>query len=125
MADRTREIIEAHWRSANGRDWDTFAALLDPDLVYEVPQTRERARGAAGYRDVFCTWPGDWRADIQELVCEPTAAVCRVDFVVDGTTMTGISFFRLSAAGLITRVTDYWPEPYEPPPRASRFMERY
>lgn len=109
MAERTRNIIEAHWRSANARDWDTFAALLDPDLVYEVPQTRERARGAAGYLDVFRTWPGDWRAGIQELICEPAAAVCRVDFVVDGRSMTGISFFRLSPAGLITRVTDHWP----------------
>jgi hypothetical protein len=39
--------------------------------------------------------------------------------------MTGISFFRLSPRNRIAQVTDYWPEPYEPPPRASRFVERY
>ena len=27
-------------------------------------------------------------------------------------------------AGRIARVTDYWPDPYEPAPRACRFMQR-
>ena len=27
--------------------------------------------------------------------------------------------------GLILRVTDYWPDPYEPGPRMSRHVERY
>jgi len=27
--------------------------------------------------------------------------------------------------GLITRVTDFWPEPYEPPPGREHLVERY
>ena len=118
-------MIERHWSTANDRDWDAFAALLEPDLLYEVPQTRERIRGADGYLDFFRTWPGDWRVRILRLVCEPGSAACLVDFTDGGGTMTGISFFRLSARNRIAQVTDYWPEPYEPPPRASRFVERY
>lgn len=124
MSDRTRNLVERHWACANARDWAAFAALLDPALRYEVPQTREFIRSGEGYLDMFRTWPGNWQASIQDLVCEPQAAVCRVDFAVGGEVMTGISFFRLLPQGLIVGVTDYWPEPYEPPPRASRHMER-
>lgn len=124
MGGGTRAIIEAHWATANARDWNAFAALLDADLAYDVPQTRERIAGGAGYLDMFRTWPGDWRAEIRELVCEPEAAVCVIDFVVGDEVMTGISIFRL-AQGRICRVTDYWPAPYEPPPRASPHLQRY
>jgi hypothetical protein len=64
MANDARDVIERHWSTANDRDWDAFAALLERDLVYEVPQTRERIRGADGYLDFFRTWPGDWRVRI-------------------------------------------------------------
>jgi SnoaL-like domain len=123
-ADRTRSVVEQHWTLANARDWAAFAALLDPDLYYEAPLSREFLRSAAGYLDLFSTWPGDWRAVIRELVCEPQAAVCRIDFIDGAETMTGISFFRLTPAGRIVRVTDFWPEPYEPPPRVSQYMQR-
>jgi hypothetical protein len=37
--------------------------------------------------------------------------------------MTGISIFELRA-GLISRVTDYWPEAYDPPPRSTPHLKR-
>lgn len=123
MTQTARETVLAHWAAANARDWPRFAALLAPELAYTVPQTRERIDGGAGYLDMFATWPGDWRAVVQSLVCEGDEAVCRIAFEVDGQTMTGISFFTVTG-GRIVRVVDYWPEPYEPPPRASRHLVR-
>jgi hypothetical protein len=125
MSGHTRTLIQRHWSLANQRAWPAFAALLADDLKYEVPQTRERIDSGAGYLDLFSTWPGDWRADVRELVCDGPKAVCRIDFCVDGQVMTGISFFTLNAGGRIAEVVDYWPEPYEPPPRSSRHMRRY
>lgn len=124
MTTDSRAVIEKHWSTANDRDWDAFAALLEPELVYTVPQTRERVRGAEGYLDFFRTWPGDWRVRIVRLVCETDAAACVIDYTVGAETMTGITFFRLSPRLRIAEVTDFWPEPYEPPPRASRHVER-
>lgn len=121
---RTRACIEAHWATANDRDWPSFAALLAPDLHYRAPQTREYLDGAEGYLDMFRTWPGDWRAVVRELICEAEVAVSRIDFVVGAETMTGLSFFRLDAAGHIAEVTDWWPEPYEPPPRVTAWLKR-
>jgi hypothetical protein len=124
MTASTRTRIEQHWSLANARDWDGFARLLAPDLVYEVPQTRERIVSAAGYLDLFCTWPQPWRADVRQLLVDGDSAMCRIDFVTGDETQTGISLFELKQ-GLITRVTDYWPEAYEPPPRVSTYFTRY
>lgn len=119
----TRETIQAHWAHANARRWAEFAALLHPDMAYECPQTREYAEGAVGYLEVFRTWPGDWVAEILQLICDTDRAVSVIEFRVGQERMTGISIFEL-AGGLITRVTDHWPEPYEPPPRATPLLRR-
>ena len=97
--------------------------MLHRSLRYEVPQTREYIDSGAGYVEMFRTWPGEWTVQVTQLVCEADKAICIVDFIVDGQTMTGISTFDV-AQGLLVAVTDYWPEPYEPPPRATPQMKR-
>ena len=123
MSEQTRSLIVQHWELANARRWNEFAQLLDPDLLYEVPQTREYIESGSGYLEMFSTWPGEWKATIQNLVCEQAKAVCVIDFQVGAETMTAISIFELSGQ-LISRVTDYWPEPYDPPPRSTAYMKR-
>ena len=123
MPNRTRELIQANWTLANDRKWEEFGALLHPGLEYAVPQTREYADSAEGYLELFRTWPGDWKATIQHLVCEEDKAVCIIEFRVGAELMTGISIFQVTE-GKISAVTDYWPEPYDPPPRATAFLKR-
>ena len=123
MNTTTRAVIEQHWAFANHRDWGNFELLLAPDLRYEVPQTCEYIESGAGYLDMFRTWPGEWHAMIKTLVCEETKAVCIIDFVVGTEEAVGVSIFEV-IAGKILAVTDYWPEPYEPPPRQSDHMRR-
>lgn len=124
MSVTSRQVIERFWRTANARDWESFAVLLHPELLYLVPQTRERVRGRTGFVELFRTWPGPWRADVQLLIAEDNQAVSTINFSVDGEASTGISFFEFSA-GLISRITDHWPAPYEPPPRVTPHIERY
>lgn len=123
-ARQTRDLVLRHWALANARDWVGFAALLAEDVVYEVPQTRERVRGRAGYTDFFATWPQPWEARIVKCIADDAGALTVVDFVSNEPTATGLSVFEVRG-GLITRITDYWPEPYEPGPRASAHVQRY
>lgn len=124
MSENTRQLIERFSSTANARDWKQFTTLLHPELLYLVPQTRERARGRDGFVEVFRTWPGQWHAEVKLLIAEEGKAVSIINFIVGTEHMTGISLFELSA-GLVTHVTDYWPSPYEPPARATPHMERF
>lgn len=123
MSEKTRSLILQHWSFANERRWIEFSKLLHSDMRYEVPQTREYIESGAGYLEMFATWPGNWVAKIRHLVCEESKAICVIDFVVGAETMTGISIFELNG-GVIGQVTDFWPEPYEPPPRSTPHMKR-
>lgn len=39
--------------------------------------------------------------------------------------MVGLCFFELDEDGLISRITDFWPEPYELPASRAHLVERY
>lgn len=119
-----RELIEAFWRTANAREWDAFGRLLHDDVVYEVPQTRERVRGRANYVEFNRTWPGVWTAVVTELFDQGDKGMSVIDFCSDGASETGISLFEVRD-GLIARITDWWPAPYDPPRRMTDKIERY
>ena len=58
--DGNRELVERFVTSLEARDWDTWAGLLHPDVVYELPQSRERIRGRDRYLRFNQDYPGDW-----------------------------------------------------------------
>jgi len=118
------DLIQRYWAAANARDWASFATLHCADVVYEVPQTRERVRGLDAYLEFNQTWPGAWRAHVLQVIAQEQQGMSVIDFVVNGQSATGISVFELRD-GLIARITDYWPEPYEPPARNTARIERY
>lgn len=118
-----RELVTAFWSTANARQWELFETLLHPDVVYRVPQTRERAKGAAGFTDVFRTWPGEWVCHVETIVADDRRAVTVIRFESGGTAETGISIFEC-AGGAITAITDWWPAPYDPPARATEWLKR-
>jgi len=55
-----RELVEQFITSLEARDWEAWAGLLDPDVVYEIPQSRERIRGRDRYLQFNQEYPGDW-----------------------------------------------------------------
>lgn len=124
MTQDNARMVQQFWDLANQRQWPEFSALLHPDLVYLVPQTRERVRGRAGFVNFFSTWPGEWKAKVDIQIADTARAVTTIDFVDETGTVTGISFFEFTD-GLVSKVVDYWPEPYTPPARVSPFVERY
>ena len=118
-------VIEAYWSAANARDWDAFAALLAEDVVYEVPQTRERVRGRPRYVQFNEEYPGDWVAVVERAVGSGAHGASWTTVTVGADTMAGLSFFDLGEDGRIVRITDFWPEPYEPPPSREHLTERW
>ncbi len=118
------QTIRRYWQCAEARDWAGFAAVLSPDVVYDVPQTRERVIGRDHVVRFNADYPGDWHLALRRVVADERSGVSWLDFTVDSQTVTGISFFTFGDDGLVTAVDDFWPEPYDPPAR-SGVVERY
>jgi len=119
-----QDLIEQFWRTANAGDWKAFEALLSPEVVYLVPQTRERIRGREHFVEFFRSWPEAWRAELTRCIVDERGAVTVIDFLTARGCETGISFFELKD-GQITEIRDFWPSEYEPPQRMIAAVERY
>jgi SnoaL-like domain len=111
--------------SLEQRDWTRFAGLLAGDVVYEMPQTRERVRGREAYLQFNMEYPGDWHLRIRRVVADGPHAALWLDTRVGSDQQDACVWLELTDAGLISRVTDYWPDPYEPPPGREHLVERW
>jgi ketosteroid isomerase-like protein len=111
LATRYIEFLER-------RAWDEWSALLHDDVVYELPQTGEVVRGRANFVRFNREYPGDWHLTVRRTITEGDTAVVWVGWTMGGTSDAGdaIVFLEYDAAGLVTAVTDFWPERYEAPP---------
>jgi hypothetical protein len=113
------------WAAAEAKDWTRFADLLAEHVVYEAPQTREQVRGQAAYlRFNIEGFPGDWHLAVERIVGEDRHAASWIQFTGEGGTQPGLCFFDLDD-DRITRITDFWPDPYELPARRAHLVERY
>ncbi|HYA00836.1 MAG TPA: nuclear transport factor 2 family protein [Candidatus Binatia bacterium] len=118
--------VASYWAAADARDWGRFADLLAPDVLYEMPQSRERVQGRAAYlRFNVEGFPGDWRITVERIVAEGRHAASRIRLSEPAGVGIGITFFELDDAGRIARITDYWPEPYDPPRDRAHLVERF
>jgi ketosteroid isomerase-like protein len=127
MADggRARQVVEMYWEAAEARDWAAFGALLADDVVYELRQTRESVRGRDAYVRFNAEYPGDWHVHVERAVGDERHAATWITSDNDGVVETGVCFFELDDDGLITRITDFWPEPYEPPAGREHLVDRW
>jgi len=120
------EVVAAYWTAAEARDWDAFGALCADDVVYRGPQTREQVRG----RDAYIRFNAEgfayeWHLAVQRIVGEGRHAASWLEFITAEGSMVGLCFFELDEDGLISRITDFWPEPYELPASRAHLVERY
>ena len=119
-----RELVERFVASLEARDWDDWAALLHPAVVYEIPQSRERIRGRDRYLRFNQEYPGDWHLRPKVVIADEHHGVVWFEWRLDDRIDDAMAFFAF-ADGLITQVTDFWPEPYEPPPGREHLVERW
>ncbi len=118
--------VAAYWAAANARDWAAFGDLVCPDVVYELPQSRERITGRADYVRFNAEYPAErWVVEPVRIVGGDGHAASWIRFLAGGEEQTGVCFFDLDEAGLIARITDFWPEPFEPPPGREHLSVRY
>lgn len=118
-------VIDDYWTTADARDWAAFGALLCDDVVYELPQTRERIRGRTAYLQFNVEYPGDWHLVVERSVVDAAGGASWATCTVGDESMPAVTFFRFDDAGRIAHIIDFWPTPYEPPPGREHLVERY
>ncbi len=119
-----RQLAAAFVERLERRDWDAFGALLHRDVIYEIPQSRERIRGRDRYVQFNVEYPGDWHIAPQVVLGNDHHAAVLFRWTLGDESSLAIVFFEV-AGGQITKVTDFWPEPYEPPPGREHLVERW
>jgi hypothetical protein len=119
-----KALVAAFADRLDRRDWAGFAALLAPDVVYELPQTRERIRGRDRYVTFNAEYPGDWHIEPRVVLGDAAHGALLFRWTLDGESSLAVAFFEHDGA-LITKVTDFWPEPYDPPPGREHLVERW
>ncbi len=121
----TREIAHDYVDRLERRDWPGLAGLLADDVVYELPQTRERIRGREPFLRFNADYPGDWHLRVRRVVADGGSAALLLDVRVGDEHQDACVWLDIAADGLITRIVDYWPEAYEPPPGREHLVERW
>jgi ketosteroid isomerase-like protein len=116
------QTVRRYFEAMAERDWDAFGELVAEDVVYELPQTGERITGREAYVRFNREYPGDWVLEVTRLVVEEDRAAASMNFTVGDERMVGVVFLEV-AGGLISRVTDFWPEAYEAPPGREHLTE--
>ncbi|WKX71723.1 nuclear transport factor 2 family protein [Streptomyces sp. XD-27] len=120
-----RRTVETYWATAQARDWHAFAATLAADVRYELPQTRERVTGRENVVRFNAEYPGEWSLEVERIVADGDQAVSWIRFTIGEEETQGIGFFTAAPDGRIQTITDFWPEPYEPPAGREHLAERW
>jgi hypothetical protein len=118
------EVAREFWRLMGSNDFSSVAAVLAEVFVLEWPQSKERIRGAARFARMNHAYVahGPWRFAIVRLIGNEAEAVSEVE-VSDGEQHArAISFFTVEK-GTITRLVEYWPEPFAPAPDRAHLVE--
>jgi ketosteroid isomerase-like protein len=120
----SQALVSSYWAAAEARDWEAFGRLLAEDVVYEAPMSHERVSGKAAYlqfnAEGFTT---GWHLTVQRIVADEGTAASWIEMTDADETYPGLTFFDI-ADGLIARITDFWPQAYEPPASRAHLIER-
>lgn len=117
-------VVREFWRLMATNDFYAVKAVLAEELVVEWPQSKERIRGPENFARMNSEYPttGRWKFTINRLVASGEEVVTQVS-LTDGTqSAEPVSFFTVRA-GKITRVVEYWPEPFTPAENRRHLVE--
>jgi ketosteroid isomerase-like protein len=126
MAEHTAEsIVREFWRLMASNDFHSVQAVLSPQFILEWPQSGERIRGAQRFCQMNAEYPteGRWHFRINRLVASGDSVVTQVSLGDGVQSAEPISFFTVQG-GLITRLVEYWPEPFTPAENRRHLVER-
>lgn len=98
---------------------------MTEDVIYEIPQSRERIRGRDRYEQFNREYPGNWNLVPKVVIAAENRGVVWFDWHMDSLRQgDGMAFFEFESTR-ISKITDFWPEEFEPPAGREHLTERW
>jgi len=122
---KPEDVVRLFWEKMASNDFYSAGEVLAVDFVMEWPQSGERIRGAERFARMNSEYPakGPWRFRVNRLVAGGSEVVTQVS-VTDGEQHAEpVSFFTVED-GRITRLVEYWPEPFAAAENRRHLVER-
>jgi hypothetical protein len=118
------DVVREYWRLMATNDFYSVSSVLSREFVLEWPQSKERIRGPERFARMNTEYPahGPWQFSLARLVGGADEAVTDVAITDGVQTARAISFFTV-VNGKITRLVEFWPEPYAAPESRAHLME--
>ena len=118
------EPVRLLWERTEARDWDGVAAVLDPAVIVDWPNTAERMRGRDNYLAVQRAYPEGWHIEVLRIVDGGDVVVSEVRVDQDDQRFFAASFFEVEG-DRITKAVEYWSDgaPQPAPEWRARWME--
>jgi hypothetical protein len=138
----TRESIDAFFKALDEQRVDDIAALMDPHVVIEWPQSGERFRGRDNFKAVYSNYPGLPKGEKKAVigaedkwVLTPSWTPLRVMGTGDDYTIEGYLTYpnreRWSWVaivkyrdGLVIKLTEYFAAPFPPAEWRAQWAEK-
>jgi len=120
----TGDVVKKFWSLMQSNDFASVGEVLSDDFVLEWPQSGERIRGRENYGAMNQEYPahGVWKFTINRILVDGDEAVSDVS-VTDGVQHArAISFFTVSSSK-ITKLLEFWPDPFEAPEHRRHLVE--
>ena len=119
------DVIRRFWIVMETNDFRAAGELLDDDFVLDWPQSGERVRGRENFARVNEEYPaaGPWHFTVHRVVGDEREAVSEVS-VTDGAVQARAVTFSTVEDGKITRMVEYWPDPFPAPANRQHLVER-
>lgn len=117
-------VVREFWRLMATNDFPSIASVLAPEFVMDWPQSGERIRGPDRFCRMNAEYPttSRWRFRINRLVACGESVVTQVSLTDGRQSAEPVSFFTVHA-GKITRLVEYWPEPFPPAENRRHLVE--
>ncbi len=125
MSEQSVEsVVREFWRLMATNDFHAVKSVLAPEFIMEWPQSKERIRGPERFCQMNAEYPttSRWEFRVNQLVASGESVVTQVS-LTDGTqSAEPVSFFTVRACK-ITRLVEYWPEPFAPAENRRHLVE--
>ena len=117
-------VARRFWALMASNDFAAVGQVLADDFVLDWPQSGERLRGRDHFARMNAEYPahGPWTFTIDRLFGDAVQAVSDVR-VSDGVQHARALTFFTVGGGRVTRIVEYWPEPYPAPADRAHLVE--